>query len=96
MMVLEAPDYYIQGIAAGNRRTLAKAITVIESSLAAHQELGRAIVDGLLENTGKLALSYYRAAFISRETMRLGIAVPLHPAAERIYNDLDAGADATR
>lgn len=55
-----------------------------------------AMLNGLLENTGKLALSYYRAAFISRETMRLGIAVPLHPAAERIYNDLDAGADATR
>ncbi len=52
-MVLEAPDYYIQGIAAGNRRTLARAITVIESSLPAHQELGRAIVDGLLERTGE-------------------------------------------
>ena len=46
-------------------------------------------VEQLLEllSTGgdELARNYYRAAFISRETMRLGLAVPLHPAAARYH-----------
>ena len=43
----------------------------------------------LLTGGDELARKYYRAAFISRETMRLGLAVPLHPAAERFYNRYD-------
>ena len=39
----------------------------------------------LLDGAGELAQTYYRAGFISRETVRLGIAVPLHPAAEGFY-----------
>jgi len=45
-----------------------------------------------LEGSGikRLAdLSGRRAAFISRETMRLGLAVPLHPAAEAFYDRYD-------
>jgi TRAP transporter TAXI family solute receptor len=44
------------------------------------------MLDLLLTGGDELARQYYRAAFISRETMRLGLAVPLHPAAERFYN----------
>jgi TRAP transporter TAXI family solute receptor len=47
------------------------------------------MLDLLLTGGDELARKYYRAAFISRETMRLGLAVPLHPAAERFYNRYD-------
>ena len=48
------------------------------------------LLDLLLAGGEELAQRYYRAAFISRETMRLGLAVPLHPAAERYYRRFDA------
>jgi TRAP transporter TAXI family solute receptor len=47
----------------------------------------------LLTGGDELARNYYRAAFISRETMRLGLAVPLHPAAERFYDRYDQQQD---
>ncbi len=39
----------------------------------------------LLDGGDELARNFYRAAFIGRETMQLGLSVPLHPAAERFY-----------
>jgi TRAP transporter TAXI family solute receptor len=48
------------------------------------------MLESLLEGAVDLSRKYYRAAFITRETMRLGIAVPLHPAAERFYDRYDA------
>jgi TRAP transporter TAXI family solute receptor len=51
-----------------------------------------AMLMGLLKNSGRLARDYYRAGFITSETMRLGIAVPLHPAAERIHNKYETAA----
>ncbi|MEE4144815.1 MAG: TAXI family TRAP transporter solute-binding subunit [Halieaceae bacterium] len=47
----------------------------------------------LLTGGDELAQKYYRAAFISWETMRLGLAVPLHPAAERFYNRYEQQQD---
>jgi TRAP transporter TAXI family solute receptor len=41
----------------------------------------------LLDGTTELSQTYYRAGFISTETMRLGLAVPLHPAAAAVYMD---------
>ena len=38
---------------AGNRRILAKTITLIESSHPAHRQLGRAVVDQLIPEAGK-------------------------------------------
>ena len=46
-------DFYIDGIRSGNRRILAKAITLIESAHPAHRGLGRRVVDRLLPETGK-------------------------------------------
>jgi TRAP transporter TAXI family solute receptor len=43
----------------------------------------------LLTGGDELARKYYRAGFISRQTMRLGLAVPLHPAAKRFYDRYD-------
>jgi LAO/AO transport system kinase len=52
-MISDDPQYYVQGVLECNRRILAKTITLIESSLFAHQELARIIIDLLLPYTGK-------------------------------------------
>ncbi|MFZ5569904.1 MAG: methylmalonyl Co-A mutase-associated GTPase MeaB [Thermodesulfobacteriota bacterium] len=46
-------DYYATGVMARDRRILAKTITVVESSLPAHQELSQKIMDLLLPLTGR-------------------------------------------
>ncbi len=48
---MEIQDY-IDGVLANNRRIIAKTITLIESSLTAHQEMAKAIVDALLPHAG--------------------------------------------
>ena len=52
-MVKQEPNYYIDGVRSGNRRILAKTITLIESAHPAHRQLGRSVVDSLLPYTGK-------------------------------------------
>jgi len=47
------PEFYVDGVRAGNRRILAKTITLIESAHPAHRQLGRTVVDRLLPETGK-------------------------------------------
>ncbi|MBC2713582.1 MAG: methylmalonyl Co-A mutase-associated GTPase MeaB [Desulfosarcina sp.] len=47
------PEFYIDGVRSGNRRILAKTITLIESVHPAHRQLGRTVVDRLLPETGK-------------------------------------------
>jgi len=51
--MLKAAQDYVDGVLAGDRLTLARTITLIESALPAHQDLARQIVDKLLPNTGK-------------------------------------------
>ncbi len=46
-------EYYIKGVMDGDRRTLARAITLVESSLPRHQETARAVVHELLPHTGR-------------------------------------------
>ena len=46
-------DAYVNGLLNGNRRILAKTITLIESSLSGHQSSAQAILDRLLPHTGK-------------------------------------------
>jgi putative protein kinase ArgK-like GTPase of G3E family len=41
-------DFYCDGVRSGDRRILAKAITLIESAHPAHRGLGRSVVDRLL------------------------------------------------
>ena len=52
-MIFEDPQIYVQGVLNGDRRLIAKTITVIESSLIAHQRLAHTIVDLLLPYSGK-------------------------------------------
>jgi LAO/AO transport system kinase len=47
------PQVYIDGVRARERRVVSKTITLIESSLAAHQQMARKIIDSLLPYTGK-------------------------------------------
>lgn len=47
------PGYYIKGVLTGDRRILAKAITLVESRLPAHREMAQALVEGLLPSTGQ-------------------------------------------
>jgi LAO/AO transport system kinase len=47
------PRYYVQGLMNGDRRLLAKTITLIESTLPAHQKLAMEIVDRVLPQTGR-------------------------------------------
>jgi len=51
-MILKSAEDYVNGILAGDRLTLARTITLIESVLPAHQDLARNIVDKLLPHTG--------------------------------------------
>jgi LAO/AO transport system kinase len=51
--MLKNPQEYVDGILSQDRLTLAKTITLIESTLPVHQEMARIIVDRLLPYTGK-------------------------------------------
>jgi LAO/AO transport system kinase len=50
----EAPalNDYTEGLAAGDRRLLSKAITLVESRLPAHREMARQLVEAVLPRTG--------------------------------------------
>ena len=47
------PERYVEGVLAGDRTVLARAITVIESELPADGELGATILDAVLPHTGR-------------------------------------------
>lgn len=51
-MIASDPQFYIDGVLEGNRRALAKTITIVESSLPAHEHLSRSILEGLLPYSG--------------------------------------------
>ncbi len=51
--MLKNPDEYVEGILKHDRLTLARTITLIESTLPDHQKLARKIVNLLLPYTGK-------------------------------------------
>ncbi len=47
------PAYYIQGVLENKRLPLARTITLIESTLATHQETAKDVINALLPHTGK-------------------------------------------
>ena len=51
-MDLNQPEFYIQGVLKGQRRVIAKTVTLIESSLPAHRKLAARVMEGLLPHTG--------------------------------------------
>ncbi len=52
-MQVSDPQYYIDGVMAGQRAILARTITLIESIHPAHRQLAPRVVDGLLPHTGQ-------------------------------------------
>ena len=46
-------DQYVEGVLAGNRRLLSKAITLIESALDIHKQEAREVVSRLLPHSGQ-------------------------------------------
>ena len=51
--MINDPEYYVQGVCSGDRKVLAKTITLVESSLPEHQELVTGVLDRLLPFTGR-------------------------------------------
>ncbi len=47
------PDVLIKGIESGNRRMIAKTMTLIESRLPAHQDLANRIIEAILPRSGR-------------------------------------------
>jgi LAO/AO transport system kinase len=47
------PSHYVDGVLSGDRRILARTITLIESTLEAHRNLARQIVDRIAPHAGK-------------------------------------------
>jgi LAO/AO transport system kinase len=52
-MLSQDPSFYVEGVLAGNRRILAKTITLVESTHPAHQALAMEILDRLIPHTGQ-------------------------------------------
>jgi LAO/AO transport system kinase len=52
-MLSQDPNFYVEGVLAGNRRILAKTITLVESTRPEHQDLAMAVLDRLIPHTGK-------------------------------------------
>ncbi len=69
-------------------KTLGLAAALVTSASVADETVAM-LLDLLMTGGDALASSDYRAAFISRATMQLGLALPLHPAAEGYYDDYD-------
>ncbi len=57
------PEQYIDGVLKGERATLARAITLIESSLDADQALAARVLEGVLAHAGR---SYWKASWRAR------------------------------
>ncbi|MBI9083781.1 MAG: methylmalonyl Co-A mutase-associated GTPase MeaB [Desulfobacterales bacterium] len=51
-MIATDPKYYIDGVLAGDRRVLAKTITLVESGHPEHQALSSQIIDALIPHSG--------------------------------------------
>jgi LAO/AO transport system kinase len=53
MTKAQAPADYVAGVRAGDRRVIAKTITLLESRRADHRELGQEVLDALVPETGR-------------------------------------------
>ena len=76
-------------------RTLGMTAVLVTNRLARDEQVER-VLELIVESADALSKVFFRAGFISSETMRLGIAVPLHPAAARFYERLEKQAERER
>jgi len=68
----------------GPYRTLGLAAMLITNRMAGDEDVER-FLDLMVDGADVLSKDFYRAGFISEQTVRLGISIPLHPGAERFY-----------
>ena len=52
-MISDDPQFYVDGLRSGDKRILAKAITLVESALVSHQQTARRVIDRILPQTGQ-------------------------------------------
>jgi LAO/AO transport system kinase len=80
-VLTDADTALVEGVAARDRRALAKAITLLESTQPQHQERARAVLDALLPRTGNsLRLAISGAPGVGKSTFieTLGLALIAH------------------
>jgi TRAP transporter TAXI family solute receptor len=86
-LVIEARTYPLQD---SPYITLGLAAVLMTNQHVADEAVVQ-MLELLLRGSDEMASQYYRAAFVTRETMRLGVEVPLHAAAQQFYNDEEVG-----
>jgi TRAP transporter TAXI family solute receptor len=75
-------------------RTLGFAALLLTNRATSDEDV-RTFLTLMVEGADDIARNFYRAGFISPDTARLGIAVPLHPAAEQYYAERNNNITAT-
>jgi LAO/AO transport system kinase len=84
-MVLNDPDVLFQGILDNNRRLIAKTMTLIESSLPAHQQVAQQVMEKLLPLTGKsIRLGITGVPGVGKSTFIENLGVYLADAGHRV------------
>ena len=68
-------------------RTLGFAALLITSNRTGDDDVEQ-FLDLVVDSANELTPEFYRAGFISTETSRLGISIPMHPGATRFYEKL--------
>ena len=68
-------------------RTLGFAALLITSDRTSDNDVEK-FLDLVVDSANELTHKFYRAGFISTETSRLGISIPMHPGATRFYEKL--------
>jgi TRAP transporter TAXI family solute receptor len=68
-------------------RTLGFAALLITSKRTSDDDVEQ-FLDLVVSSANELTHEFYRAGFISTETSRLGISIPMHPGATRFYEKL--------
>ena len=73
-MTLQDEHYYVQGVAAGDKRVIAKTITLIESSLAQHQAPARQVINSLLPTHNCTSATVAQCMGYSQRTLQRKLA----------------------
>ncbi|MCU7958675.1 MAG: TAXI family TRAP transporter solute-binding subunit [gamma proteobacterium symbiont of Bathyaustriella thionipta] len=76
-------------------RTLGFAALLVTTKNVSDEHVEK-FLDLVVSSANELTHKFYRTGFISTETSRLGISIPLHPGAERFYEKLSQQQDSVQ
>ena len=68
---------------------------LLTTSVNTPDEVVRQFMKLMQEGAEEIAQTFYRAGFITRKTVRLGISMPLHPAAKKYYEAFEQQLEQT-